>query len=469
MATTTTTTAKPTAPSAVQRWFPIAAWLSKYKWGSFFVADLIAAISVAALLIPESMGYASVANVPARLGSMPPPWRSSVTRCSVARVMVYAAAGSVAAVSASVVAGLNATSPTQAVAFTAALAVAAGLVFIVAGLAKMGWISNFMSKAVMAGFITGMAIQIIVGQIGNITGVKASSGNTFQKLWSELSHIGDWNWTSTVLGLLAIALIFGIQRFMKLVPAALTAVVLASIYVAIANPTINLVAKIPKGLPSFTVPTGLSWSTWGTLLLGGAVVALVGFSEGWGSASSIARTTHDDLDSNQEFRAFGVGLVGSGILGGMPVTGSLSKSSAAMAAGAKSQMSNGILAVVVLLTLLVLAPAFQWLPEAALGAVVINAMWGSANPTKVIKLRNVDRVDFVLGLVTLLLVLAFDLLPAMVAGIIMSIIYLVYRTSFPAEPSSDRTRRRVILKRSPGSPVRRRAMATPAPNLCPAS
>lgn len=197
------------------------------------------------------------------------------------RVMVYAAAGSVAAVSASVVAGLNATSPTQAVAFTAALAVAAGLVFIVAGLAKMGWILNFMSKAVMAGFITGMAIQIIVGQIGNITGVKASSGNTFQKLWSELSHIGDWNWTSTVLGLLAIALIFGIQRFMKLVPAALTAVVLASIYVAIANPTINLVAKIPKGLPSFTVPTRLSWSTWGTLLLGGAVVALVGFSEGW--------------------------------------------------------------------------------------------------------------------------------------------------------------------------------------------
>lgn len=76
---TTTTTAKPTAPSAVQRWFPIAAWLSKYKWGSFFVADLIAAISVAALLIPESMGYVPVANVPARLGSMPPPWRSSVT------------------------------------------------------------------------------------------------------------------------------------------------------------------------------------------------------------------------------------------------------------------------------------------------------------------------------------------------------------------------------------------------------
>jgi high affinity sulfate transporter 1 len=347
------------------------------------------------------------------------------------RIMVFATAGSVAAVTASVVGGLHAGSPAKALTFVAALAIVAGLVFIVAGLAKLGWISNFMSKAVMAGFITGMAIQIIVGQLGHITGVKESSGNTFQKLWSVLSHIGSWNWTSTILGLLAIALIFGIQRFMKLVPAALTAVVLASVYVAIANPDIKLVARIPKGLPSFTIPTGLSWSTWGTLLLGGCVVALVGFSEGWGSAATIARTTHDDLDSNQEFRAFGVGLIGAGLLGGMPVTGSLSKSSAAMTAGAKSQMANVILAIVVLLTLVVLAPAFQWLPEAALGAVVINAMWGSANPAKVIKIWKVDRVDFALGLITGLVVLAVNLLPAMVVGIIFSIIYLVYRTSFP--------------------------------------
>jgi SulP family sulfate permease len=125
----------------------------------------------------------------------------------------------------------------------------------------------------------------------------------------------------------------------------------------------------------------------------------------------------------------------------MPVTGSLSKSAAAMTAGAKSQMANIFLAVFVVLTLLVLAPAFQWLPEAALGAVVINAMWSSANPSKVFRLWAVDRVDFALGLITGLLVLAFDLLPAMIAGIALSILYLVYRVSFPARAELGRNRR----------------------------
>jgi sulfate permease, SulP family len=295
-----------------------------------------------------------------------------------------------------------------------------------------------MSKAVMAGFITGMAIQIIVGQLGHVTGVKESSGDTFQKLWSVLSHAGSWNWTSTVVGLLAIALIFTLQRYLKAVPAALTAVVLASVYVAIANPDIELVKRIPKGLPSFAVPTGLSGSTWATLLLGAGVVALVGFSEGWGAESAIASKTHDELDPNQEFRAFGVGSIGAGLLGGMVVAGSLSKSSAAITAGAKSQMANIFLAFFVLLTLLLFAPLFQWLPEAVLAAVVINAMWGSASPKKVMNLRRDDLVDFVLGIVTGIAVLATDLLPAMILGIVLSIIYLIYRVSFPGRAELGR-------------------------------
>jgi MFS superfamily sulfate permease-like transporter len=115
----------------------------------------------------------------------------------------------------------------------------------------------------------------------------------------------------------------------------------------------------------------------------------------------------------------------------MAVTGSLSKSSAAMAAGAKTQMSNVFLAVIVLLTLLVLAPAFQWLPETVLAAVVISAMWGSASPAKLQRLWRIDKVDFTMGLLTFFLVLAFDLLPAMISGIVLSLIYLIYRISNP--------------------------------------
>jgi len=433
------TVSPPKGPSVLQQWFPIGAWFPKYNWGSSVVPDLVAAISVAALLIPESMGYASVGGVPAQIGLYAAPLALvGYALFGGSRLLVFAAAGSVAAVSASVVSGLHPKDTSMAIELTAALAIAAGVVFLVGGLVRLGWIANFMSKAVMAGFITGMAISIIVGQLGNITGVKAKGNDSFKTFGSWLSQINHWNWTATLLGLGAIALIFAIQRFAKVVPAALTAVVLASIYVAVASPKIDLVKKIPKGLPSFHVPTGLSGSTWATLVLGACVVALVGFSEGWGAVGTIARKTHDDVNPNQEFRAFGVGLIGAGLLGGMSVTGSLSKSSAAMAAGAKSQMANIFLAIVVLLTLVALAPLFQWLPETVLAAVVINAMWGSANPKKVIVLSKDDWIDFSLGIITGILVLGFGLLPAMIVGILFSIIYLVYKTSFPSRAELGR-------------------------------
>jgi high affinity sulfate transporter 1 len=416
----------------LQRWFPIGAWLPNYDWGRFLAADLIAAVSVAALLIPESMGYSSVAGVPVQIGLYAAPLALvGYAMFGGSKLLVFSAAGSVAAVSASVVGNLSDGNQDTAVALTAALALTTGVVFLVAGLVKLGWIANFMSKAIMAGFITGMSIQIIVGQFGKLLGVDQSGDNTFEKLWSAISQIGEWNWTAVVIGVGSLVMIFAIQRFVPKLPAALTAVVVASVIVAIFDPDIDLVAQIPQGLPSFGLPSGIDASTWGNLLAAGGVVALVGFSEGWGASGTIAKKTHDQLDTNQEFRAYGAGNLGAGLLGGMAVTGSLSKSSAAEAAGAKTQMSNLFLAAMVLLTLAFLAPAFQWLPETVLAAIVINAMWGSASPRKLEKLWHIDKVDFTLAFVTFFLVLALDLLPAMVAGIILSIVYMVYRVSFP--------------------------------------
>jgi MFS superfamily sulfate permease-like transporter len=184
----------------MERWFPIAAWLPNYKWGKFFGADLIAAVSVSALLIPESMGYAAVAGVPVQIGLYAAPLALiGYAMFGGSKLLVFGAAGSVAAVSAGVVGGLSGGDQSTAVALTAALALATGAVFIVAGLARMGWITNFMSKAVMAGFITGMSIQIIVGQFGKLFGVKVPDGNTFEKLWSAISQITIWNWTAVVM------------------------------------------------------------------------------------------------------------------------------------------------------------------------------------------------------------------------------------------------------------------------------
>jgi high affinity sulfate transporter 1 len=433
----------PTAPTTMQRWFPIGAWLPSYDWGRFLGADLIAAVSVAALLIPESLGYSSVAGVPVQIGLYAAPLALiGYAMFGGSKLLVFSAAGSVAAVSAGVVGGLSGGDKDTAVAMTAALALATGAVFLIAGLAKLGWIANFMSTSIMAGFITGMSIQIIVGQFGKLLGVEQADGNTFEKLWSAVSQIGDWNWTAVAFGVGSLILMFAIQKYLPKLPAALTAVALASVLVAVFSPDLDLVAQIPQGLPSFAIPTGIDASTWGTLLLGGCVVALVGLSEGWGASGMIAKKTHDHLDTDQEFRAYGVANLGAGILGGMVTTGSLSKTSAALSAGAKTQMSNIFLAGMVLLTLAFLAPAFQWLPEAVLAAIVINAMSGSAGPAKLERLWSVDKIDFALAALTLLLVLALDLLPAMIAGIVLSVIYLVYRLSFPG---------REILGRVPDS------------------
>ena len=396
-------------------------------------------LSLAALVDPERRSYATVAGVPVQIGLYAAPLGLvGYALFGGSRCAVFAAAGSVAAVSGSVVHGLSPENTHQAVAFTSALALATGAVFFVAGLARMGWISNFMSKAVIAGFITGMSIQIIVGQLAALVGVPKGHGDTFQKFWDVLSQISAWSLAATAIGLGSLALIFGLRRFAPRVPGELVAVVLTSVIVGVFDPDIGLVPKIPTGLPRPGVPSGISASDWLTLVLGGMVAALVGFSEGWGASEKIAETTHDDLDPNQEFRAYGVGEFGAGILGGMVTTASLSKSSVALVSGAKTQMCNLFLAVIVIAVLLVLAPAFQWLPSTALAAVVIAAMWGSANPVKVTRIYAIDRVDFALGLITAIVVLTWNLLPAMVTGIILSILYLIYRASFPARAELGR-------------------------------
>ncbi len=425
----------PTAPTKMQIWFPAGVWVPHYNWKKNVGPDLIAAISVGALLIPESLGYASVAGVPGQVGL----YAAVLSLVGYAlfggsKLLVFAAAGSVAAVTAGVIGGLSGGDDGTATTLAAVLALMTGAVFLGAGLAKMGWVANFISKAVMAGLIYGMALQIIIGQIAKILGLEKVEGSSVEKLGTYISDFSQWNWTAAAIGVVCLVLIFGLERFAPKVPSALSAVILGSVVVAIWSPDIDLVDKIPQQLPTLVDPTGLDLSIgdWFTLAGGAVVVALVGFSEGWGASSSISKVTHDDLDTNQEFRAYGVANLGAGLLGGMATTGSLSKSSAAMAAGAKSQMSNLFLAALVILTLTTLAPLFQWLPEATLAAVVITAMWKSASPKELMEIANQQRVAFAGGLLVAILVLTVDLMPALLVGILLSVLRLVYDDAFPS-------------------------------------
>ncbi len=427
------TPAGPEAPSTLARYFPIGVWLPKYKWGEYFVGDLIAALSVAALLIPESMGYSTVAGLPVQIGLYAAPLALlGYALFGGSKLLMVGAIGSVAAVVATVLPAVSSggdSSDTGSMAAT--LAFMTGVVFIVAGLLKMGWIANFVSGSVLDGFVFGMSIQIIIGQLPKLTGVDKADGNTFQVLGNWISGFSDWNMSATALGVISLLTMFAIARFIPKLPPALTIIVITSIYIAVASPNLDLVKQIPAGLPSFTLPTGISADNFATLLLGGGVIALVSFSEGWGASSSLNKFTHDSLDSDQEFIAYGISNIGAGLLGGMSVGGSLSKSTAALTAKAKTQMTSIILAGIVLLTLAFFSPLFQWMAEAVLAAVVINAMWDSANPMKLAKYLQFERLVFFMAALTAFNVLAFDILPAMIFGIVLSILHLIYRISFP--------------------------------------
>lgn len=423
----------PTAISPLQRWFPIAVWIKTYDWRKNGITDVIAAITVSAILIPESFGYASIAGVPSQislyaviLGLI------GYAFFGGSRLLVVGATGSVAAVIASVVGQLAAGNQEKAVLFAVGLAFTSALVLLLTGLLKLGWIANFISRSVMMGVIVGMSIQIIFGQLPKLAGIKVPDGTAFSKLWNTFASIGSWNWTEFSVGVGGILIILLLERFMPKLPAALVVVVFSSMLVGLAGLHLTVTPKIPSGLPTVSFPVGITMSEWITLLIGGVMVSLVCFSESWGASAAISKKTHDELIINQEFRAYGVANLGSAILGGMPISGSLSKSATAMDAGATSQMLNIFLAGIVVLVLLFLSPAFQWLPETALAAIVIMAIRSPANPIQFAKLWHLERLHTAIGILTAIMVLTVDLMPAIIFGVVVSIINLIYKITFPS-------------------------------------
>ncbi len=422
----------PTAPSTMQRWFPFAIWFSKYNWGNQAPKDLIAAITIAALLIPEAMGCASIAGLPTQVALYATPLALiGYALFGGSKLMVFAVAGSVSAVTLNVVGSLGAGNQEKAAIFAAGLALMGGAVLFAAGVLKLGWIVNFISRSVMMGIIVGMSIQIIIGQIPKLVGIKTPDGSAFEQAIGTIQQFSQWNTTALVLGIFGIVLIVGLERIYPKIPGALLMVVIGSLVVAVAGAGIEVVPKIPSGAPSFSLPTGIKASEWGTLFLGGIVLSLVCFSESWGASSAVTRETHDDIDINQEFRAYGISNAGAAVLGGMPVSGSLSKSSAAMESHSTSQMTNVFLAIIVILVLLVLSPAFQWLPETVLASIVIAAIRHPADPRQFIRFWKIDPFFTAGGILTAIVVLLVGLMPGMIFGVVISIIYAIYRVSFP--------------------------------------
>ena len=409
-------------------------------------SDLIAGLTVWAVLVPEALAYATIAGVSPVVGLYAAP----------GALLLYAAFGSskhlvtgpmaaTAALSAAAVGDLAAGGSDAFLAMTIGLALCVAVLTIVAGLARLGFLASFISEPVLKGFIIGLALTIIVGQLPKLFGIDKVEGDFFEELLGFFAGIGSTHLPTLVVGLISLAIVVGLKEFAPVVPGSLVAVGfgIAAVWIfGLDDIGIAIVGPIQAGLPTFGLPD-LAPADYLAIAPSAVGVALVGFAEGLGAAKTYAARNHYDIDPNRELLGLGTANLGSGLSGGMIVNGSLSKTAVNGGAGAKTQLSGLVVAVMTVVTLLFLTGLFEKLPEATLAAVVIAALielvdirslrrFYGLTTTRLGRIYGfAARPDFIAATAALLGVLVFDTLPGLFIGIVVSIVLLVYRSSRP--------------------------------------
>ena len=408
--------------------------------------DVIAGLTVWAVLVPEALAYASIAGVSPVVGLYAAP----------GALLLYAAFGSsrhlvtgpmsaTAALSAATVGAYATAGSATFVAMTAGLAITTGLLGVIAGLLRLGFLASFISQPVLKGFIVGLALTIIVGQLPKLFGLPKGSGDFFQKLWDVVSNLGSTQGLTLLIGVVSLVIVLGLKRVAPGVPGSLVAVAVGVVAVAVFDLNqhgVEIVGHIDRGLPSLGFPS-IGFHNFVRLLGGGVGIMLVGFAEGLGAAKTYAARHHYDVDANRELLGLGTANLAAGLSSGMVVNGSLSKTAVNGSAGANSQLSGLVVAVMTIVTLVLLTGLFEKLPEATLAAVVIAAVLELVDIGSLVRLYRIysrrlgrtygvaARPDFIAAIAALLGVTVFDTLPGLFIGISVSLLLLLYRASRP--------------------------------------
>jgi high affinity sulfate transporter 1 len=424
---------------------PVYTWVGGYDRG-WFRGDVIAGLTVWAVLVPEALAYATIAGVSPVVGLYAAP----------GALLLYAAFGSsrhlivgpmaaTAALSAAAVGDLAAQNSARFIQLTITMALTVGIAALVAGLLRLGFLASFISEPVMKGFIIGLSLTIIVGQLPKLFGVEKGKGDFFEQLRHLLGELGSTSGITLLVGIAALVVVLGLKRFAPVVPGSLVAVLggIAAVHLFdLDQHGVEIVGNIQSGLPSFGLPD-VGLSDYLDLAPAALGAMLVGFAEGLGAAKTYAAQNNYEIDANRELLGVGAANIAAGLSSGMLVNGSLSKTAVNGGAGAKSQLSALVVAVLTVVTLLFLTGLFEELPEAVLAAVVIAAVIELVDIPALVRLyrtytRGLGRIygfaarpDFIAAMAALLGVLVFDTLPGLFIGIGMSIGLLLYRASRP--------------------------------------
>jgi len=408
-------------------------WISTYR-REWLLPDVLAGLALWAVMVPEGMAYAGIVGVPPVMGLYTiVPALLAYALLGSSRQLVVGPDTATGLISAITVGAIATQGTAEFNTLTSTLAVLIGIFFFSFGIMRMGWVASFIPTPVMRGFIEGLVYVTIIGQVPHLLGISGASGNFFSKLWHVLQHLPDVSVAPALTGILCLSAMQLFRYLAPGVPAALVVLAAATILIGLLGGEatgVHVAGYIPSGLPHLTTPN-LDPTVLYELAPGALAIVLVGYAEALGAAKAAAMQSGGDIDPNQELVAHGPANILSGLFGGFLVVGSLSKTSVATAAGARSQLANLVAAALSLVTLALLTPLFRNMPQPALAAIVIAAMLHLTKPEYLRHLFARNRLSFANAVIVIGAELTLGVLQGIALGVVLSLLTLIYRSSHP--------------------------------------
>jgi len=419
--------------ASLRRYVPIVRWLPRYE-RSDLGPDLIAGLTTWGVMVPVALAYATLAGLPPEYGLITAfAALAAYALFGTSRHLRVTTSSTMAIMSFALVTPLAGGDAMRFLALSAALALIVGALLIIAGVARLGFISEFLAKPVVTGFIIGVAVTVIVRQLPKLLGIPGSSGSVFDQLRSIIVHLPETDPLTLVVGGGALLLIFGLRRLDRRIPGPLVAMVLGIVAVVVfglAQQGVAVVGEVATLMPTVGLPNvGLSDLTY--LVTGAAGIVFLAVGESLGAARSFGARHHYEIDGDQEMIALGAANTASGLFGGFLADASLSQSATAETSGARTQLSALVTSGLVLATALLLAPLFENLAWAVLAAIIIASVLSLIDVGELRRYWAWRRTDALLATAALIGVATTDVLAGLVIAVLLSLLMLLLRASRP--------------------------------------